>query len=224
MKKITETLRRLGIRNGLFYMLGTMLHRVSNGRWRMIRYYVVAQPIPSPFIPKARPSPSSTVEPLILDENISLFFPRSKEIIDKRLRAGHSCFVAKVKGRFAGFLWYARNFYEEDEVSCRFVLSKPETSIWDFDVYVEPDFRMGRTLARLWDAANQQLEKEDIRWSFSRISAFNADSLSAHGQLGTRKIATLTFLCLGSIQLLFNSTIPYFHCYWPGRDQPTVIV
>gem|GEM_PF-716616 len=222
LKRLTGPIRRLGAANGLLFLLGRLLQKISNGHWRLLRYHIVAQPIPGPAALNCRPSPHSAVERTLPDSAICAAFPRPKNIVAARFRNGYTCLAATVKGRFAGFFWYARNFYEEDEVRCRFELADPGASVWDFDVHVEPDFRMGRTLARLWSAANELLEKKGIRWSFSRISAFNQNSLAAHGHLGMQRIETLTFLCLGQIQFTFSSKAPFVDCCWPGRAHPTI--
>lgn len=220
IRQLKTSIRQLGIVNGLLYALGRFLHQVSRGRWCLIRYYIVAQPIPSPPTPTCRPSPSSSIERITADDPICAAFPRPKEVIAQRFANGHTCLVAKVKGEFAGFLWYAHNFYEEDEVRCRFELANPAESVWDYDVHVEPAYRMGRTLARLWDAANGALEKEGKRWSFSRISAFNAHSLAAHDHLGIRQLETLSFVCLGGLQLSLRAQWPYVHLCTPRSQHP----
>lgn len=220
IRQLKTSIQQLGITNGLLYLLGSLLQKISKGRWRLIRYYIVSQPIPSPPAPSCRPSSSSSVERVMPDDPICANFPRPKEVIAQRFANGNTCLVAKVKGQFAGFLWYAHNFYEEDEVRCRFELANPAESVWDYDVHVEPAYRMGRTLARLWDAANDALEKEGKRWSFSRISAFNANSLAAHDHLGIRHLETLTFLCLGELQLTIRAKWPYVHLCSPQSQHP----
>jgi hypothetical protein len=222
IRQLKDSIQQLGIANGLLYLLGRFLQIISHGHWRLIRYYIVAQPIPSPAAPSCRPSPSSSVQRVTPDDPICTAFPRPKEVIAQRFANGHTCLVAKVKGQFAGFLWVAHSHYEEDEVRCRFELANPAESVWDFDVHVEPEYRMGRTLARLWDAANVALEKEGKRWSFSRISAFNANSLAAHGRMSLHRIETLTFVCFGSMQLTFRSKWPLIHVCQPGQGHPSV--
>lgn len=220
IRRIKDSVQQLGFADGLPYLLGRFLQKISHGRWCLFRYHIVAQPIPSPPAPSCRPSPSSSVERVAPDDPICAVFPRPKEVIAQRFANGHTCLVAKVKGQFAGFLWVAHNFYEEDEVRCRFALANPAEAVWDFDVHVEPAYRMGRTLARLWDAANEALAKEGKRWSFSRISAFNQQSLAAHGRMGLQKIESLTFVCFGSVQLTLMSAWPYFHLCGSCSNHP----
>lgn len=43
-----------------------------------------------------------------------------------RFERGHVCLLAAKNGTFAGFVWFAREIPDEDEVHCRFVLTEPE--------------------------------------------------------------------------------------------------
>ena len=96
--------------------------------------------------------------------------------------------------------------------------------VWDFDVYVEPQFRLGRTFARLWDAANEQFSSNGIQWSISRISAFNQQSLQSHQRLGIRRLNTLTFFCLGGLQIGFMSCAPYLNICTKELNRPVVVI
>lgn len=194
------------------------------GHGRVIRYYIVAQPVPVPPVATCRLSDAEKVQQVAAEEQIVSTFPRPAEVLRHRFERGHVCLAASSKGVFSGFLWFAHNYYEEDEVDCRFVLAEPKSSVWDYDVHVEPQFRLGRTFARLWDNANQYLAASGVRWSFSRISAFNRQSLLSHQRLGSRTLASLTFICVGPLQLAFMSCQPYITLSWSGVGRPTVKV
>jgi len=101
--------------------------------------------------------------------------------------------------------------YSEDVVRARYLLPPSGKTAWDFDVYVVPEERLGFTFPRLWDTAYEYLREKGIRWSLSRISAFNPASLAAHRRLGARRIGSATFLLLGGAQLMLSSFRPYLH-------------
>ena len=224
LSTLRSAMDTLGAVNGLLYLAGRLLQRITGDRFRIIRYLIVAQPVPTPFTPSCRPSETETVAAAASGDGATAHFPRPPEVIRHRYEQGHTCLVATSKGRFAGFLWFARGHYEEDEVHCRFVLAAPDHCAWDYDVHVEPQFRMGRTFARLWDAANERYAAAGIRWSCSRISAFNRQSLQSHQRLGIRKLATLTFICLGPLQVSVMSCRPFFNVSWRGAGRPSVVV
>lgn len=221
---LREAISTLGLGNGSLYLLGRLLQKLSSDRCRIIRYYLVAQPVPADYVPVCKPSATDVVELARNSDEISASFPRPPSVIANRFARQHTCLVASSKGEFSGFLWYANDFYEEDEVHCRFEIDQPADGVWDYDVHVEPRFRMGRTFARLWDAANKRLSEEGVKWSFSRISAFNKQSLQSHKRMGLDVLAGLSFFCLGPLQVMLSSCSPYFNVSWNGSGRPVIHV
>ena len=223
-KSLKSAISGLGLSNGMFYLLGRAMQAASGGRCFLVRYYLVAQPIPDPFVPVCRPSENDRVVEIDRLNPIVKTFPRPSTVIQARFDRGLVCLAAISRQTFSGFLWFARGAYDEDEVHCRFVLANPDTMVWDFDVYVEPQFRLGRTFARLWDAANEQFSSSGIQWSISRISAFNQQSLQSHQRLGIRRLNTLTFFCLGGLQIAFMSCAPYLNICTKVLNRPVVVI
>ncbi|ANQ86412.1 hypothetical protein dqs_3391 [Azoarcus olearius] len=210
LQPLKQAVAELGYINAAFYLAGRLLQRVSAGRACIIRYQFFAQPVPEQPA-TSRPSAKSQIRRVAPDDPVVSRFPRPPAVIARRFADGATCFVAENDGRFAGFLWLARDAYEEDEVRCRYELSPPERCAWDYDVYVEPEFRIGRTFSRLWEAANIHLAARGVRWSLSRISAFNPGSLAAHRRLGIRYLSTATFIVLGPVQISVLGAAPFLH-------------
>lgn len=215
---IKRTFRELGPLDAVLYYLSEVMLRASGRRARIVRYCLVAQPVPeSPLL--SRPDANTLIRRILSGDPLISAFPRAPEIIDMRLARGDICLAATVKGQFAGFLWIAFNAYDEDEVRCRYDLVGKDIS-WDYDVHVEPAFRLGRTFLRLWDAANELLRDNGIRWSISRISAFNTTSLNSHARLGTRLLGKASFVVLGPLQLSFTKNwLPHFSLRDPSRPK-----
>lgn len=222
LKKIIGNFAELGWLDGFLYLVARGLETLSGHRARLLRYYLVAQPVPPKAESKLRASANSLVTFIRHGDPLVASFPRPPVVIRKRFCDGNLCLAAHSGERFSGFLWLARGAYDEDEVRCRYELARPEQSAWDYDVYVEPDFRIGRSFARLWDAANRYLVAEGVRWSFSRISAFNPASLQSHSQLGIRRLFSATFLCLGPVQITFAGIAPFLHVSFSEHARPTL--
>ena len=222
IRKISSTIRQLGWVEGGIYFLSRGFSLLTFGFGRLIRYHFVAQPIPSEGGEKMRPSAKSFVGFVDVNDPLVSSFPRPTTVIKKRFKDGSICLVAKAGEKFAGFLWLAKSQYEEDEVRCLYQLLRPEESVFDFDVYVEPEFRYGRTFSRLWGFANVHLAAEGVRWSFSRIASSNTESLRSHARLGIRKLFTANFLCLGRVQITIVNVDPYFHISLSERSRPTL--
>jgi hypothetical protein len=220
IQRIRNTFVQLGALDGSLYFVDRILQAISGQRARLIRYYLVAQPVASR--PTCRPSAKTPVTLLAPSDPIVALFPRPPEVISRRLREGSSCLVARSGDTFAGFLWLAYEAYDEDEVRCRYELVDSQRCVWDYDVHVEPEYRLGRSFARLWDAANAHLAAEGIQWSISRISAFNPASLAAHGRLGIQKLGCATFFRFGSLQISILSEAPYLHLSLRSSSHPTL--
>ncbi|GAB3267164.1 GNAT family N-acetyltransferase [Chitinimonas naiadis] len=222
MAVLKDAFGRMGPVNGGLYLLSRLLDRLGGGRIRLVKYYIVAQPVGLDEVAKVRPDASTQIDPALPGSPVVRDFPRPEAVIQQRFQRGAECHVAMVKGVFAGFLWLCRGAYDEDEVRCRFVLMDAARSAWDFDVYVEPRFRLGRTMARLWQAADQRLADQGVAWTFSRISAFNPDSLAAHGRLGIVKCHSVLFMVFGRLQLSLLPQWPYVHLSTSDLSPPEI--
>lgn len=208
-KRLRLTLAQLGWLNTVLYLLARVLQRASGGRWTLFRYLFVAQYVSdSPLTPMRGAdidiqSPDASA-PLPDD------YPRPDHVVRDRYAQGANTLTAWRHGRLAGFLWLIPNAYQEDEVRVRYRLSSQREN-WDFDVWVQPDERLGWVFRRLWETARQQLRGRGVRWTCSRISAFNPASLRAHAQIGVVRLGQAVFLRCGQWQWMFSSLRPYCH-------------
>lgn len=222
ISKVRPLITQLGVLDGALFIISTGAARLSDGRIRLIKYYVYAQPIGRNTGDKLRADPSTVIAPTAAASELTRDFPRPPDVIRRRYEQGAVCLAATVKGVFAGFIWFVCNRYEEDEVRCVYVLQDAQRCVWDFDVYVEPRLRLGRTLARLWHAADRYLSSREVQWSFSRISAFNPASISTHARLGAMRCHALLFLSIGSLQLSWLPQPPFFHLSARDASRPTL--
>lgn len=212
---VTSTVHGMGVANGSLYLAGRLMERLSAGRVRLISYRFVAQPVPkSDFTAGAR-----GVEQVDAGNPIVAAFPRPPAVISDRFARGDRCFVARRQHEFAGFIWIAEHQYPEDEVRCLYVL--PSEAAWDYDVYVEPQHRMGRLFAQLWATANGYLSSRGYRWTVSRISTFNPTSLAAHQRMGARTIGHGVFVVVGPLQLALTTIAPFVDVSL-SRGRPTL--
>lgn len=222
-RKIRDSLKRLRTLDGSLLLVARFFQITTGNRIRLVRYYVVAQPVPPGGETRPRGSSARSTTELIERSNpIVGQFPRPPEIISARFNAGHLCFTTAIADRFAGYLWLARTGYDEDEVRCRYEFGRPELSAWDFDVYVAPEFRASRAFVRLWDAANHYMDAAGVHWTFSRISAFSKRSLRSHAKLRMQTLFSATFLCVGRLQISLFGKAPHVHVSLSERTRPVL--
>lgn len=185
----------------LLYVLHRVLQKASGGRAAVVPYLLVAQPVGNSALGSVKPDSATVVREARHDDALLPSFPRPTVINEQRFSDGARCHVASVKGDFAGHIWIARQCYREDEVRCTYLLADPERCVWDFDVYIEPRFRLGRTMARLWRGVDDALVAQGVQWSFSRINRFNLGSVRSHQRLGAREVGRISFVVLGPVQI-----------------------
>lgn len=183
------------------YILHRVLQCLSGGRAAIVPYLLVAQPVGNPALSDVKLDSATVVRRIAPDDPVIVKFPRPAQVNAKRFADGSECYVAWVRGQFAGHIWIARGRYFEDEVRCIYEIADATTGVWDYDVYVEPKLRMGRTMARLWRAVDDDLAARGVRWSFSRINRFNSASVRAHQRLGAVEFGRVAFWVLGRWQL-----------------------
>ncbi len=224
MNVVAEVLRQLGAADGVLYLVSRTIDRLSGGRCRLIKYHLVAQPVSATPLVPARSSGVMDVIQVDARHPLARRFPRPPDIIAARYAQGAVCFAAVHEGELAGFLWLVHDRYDDAEVRCRFVPVPSGTAVWDFDVYLEPRYRLGRGFARLWQGAHQYLRAGGVRWSISHISAFNAESLRSHQRLGAVKVGWAVFATAGAVQLMLCSHMPRVHFALTRTTHPTVAV
>lgn len=220
--RLRGSIREVGLVAALVIAVDRLLRLASRGHARLVVYALTAQPIGSSTERPLRSSAGTVVKAVAPSDGLVDVFPRPKAVLQQRYASGAECLAATVKGEFAGMLWIARDQYAEDEVRCLYSLSAPTRCVWDFDVYVTPAYRGTRVLARLWQAADQRLSTEGIRWSFSRIALNNAASLAAHQRLGARRVGTACFWVLGPVQISIFSKLPFLHVGLTNGQRPTL--
>lgn len=218
-KALSESVARLGWVDGCLHAVSTGLQRATRGFVRLHKYYFVAQPVASkPWLAGTRGA-AIEVREVTASDPLLRAIPRPQWVIPYRFDQGAVCLAAIIGGQCVGFLWMLVGPYLEDEVRCRYIPLPKGEAAWDFDVYVSPEHRGGLVFLRLWDEANQYLAARGVRWSLSRISAFNAGSMSSHTRMGARRVGSALFLSIGSLQISAANVRPRL---FVSRDPRTI--
>lgn len=223
LNKLKKLWEDLGPIDAPLYLLHLALSVPTGGRAKVERFIFVAQPIhDTPLLPPGKAATSmarqiNPADPLLTQS------PRPAEVIADRFAQGAICLAIVKNDILQAFLWLVQKHYDEDVARVRFVLPPSGKAVWDFDVYVAPAYRLGYTFLKLWDTANAHLRDLGVRWTLSRISAFNAGSLSSHSKLGARPIGSATFFIVGPLQIMTSSLCPKFHISF-GKSRPELLM
>ena len=213
----------LGAINSILYLLDRFLLAVTNSNMRIFKYYAYVQPVAEKANLPAHRGKDIIVRLVKQDDGKERAeFPRPKEVINYRYNQGGYCLAAYKNGVFSGFIWLNFDPYFEDEVRCCYMLHPIGKVAWDYDVYIDPKYRISMVFAKMWDQANQLMRDKNVTHTMSRISAFNSGSLASHTRLGATRIGQLLFFKLGPWQLMFSSAAPYVHFSTNEKVIPSV--
>ena len=146
--------------------------------------------------------------------------PRPLENIKSRFQQDVKCLVGIKDEKLVSCVWFAKSSFIEDEVRCTYLL--PDNAVWDFDVYVIPEYRVGRLFMRTWQKAEQELNALEYYNSFSRISAFNKNSVISHEKLGAKRHSSAIFIVIGKFQLMVSSSSPFINFSFSSQDYPKI--
>lgn len=200
----------------MLYAADRMLRRVSPHS-RIVYYRFVAQPLREQ--PRLAPSRGKAFNFRLLHEVEPALaaLDRPPEVIAQRFAQGAQCLLSTKDQAVVGCIWFVHQAYVEDEVRVDYLLPPEGHCVWDFDVFVAPSERLGLLFAKQWDAFDALLQPRGVRYSVSRINAFNQRSLASHLRLGAHHCGWALFLCLGPLQWMLSSVYPYVA--WGGRPQ-----
>lgn len=209
LKKLRQPFGDFGIRTGLLYVCQRVLARAPIDL-TVMKYFLVAQPVPPPPT-RVRPH-RLRIEHISRERYQTQWFPRPQHAIDARFDQNAECFVAFDDDQPLACLWLKINGeFREDTVRCIFKPLPMAHTAWDFDVFVHPEFRLGRTFLHLWNHAFAWMRERDIRWTMSRIDAFNLASINSHKRLGATVTDSIVFWTWGRFQLTVSSQSPRLH-------------
>ncbi len=217
---------RLGWVHTLMLYWNRFSRRYSLRIW-FTPYHIVAQPVRTDLPISPRRAATFDVREIAAGEYAPGDHPcpRPPEVIAERYAQGAVCLAIFKGERFAGCLWYVAERYSEDTVRCVFQLPG-EDCVWDFDVFVAPEFRLSAAFLALWQAAYRRFEASGVQWSISRISALNPESLNAHRSLGAQRCGWINFVSIGAWQwqFSFSSLHPAWYFFRQGRPAPVFSV
>ena len=183
---------------------------------RIVKYYFMAQPVVAEQMP-ARPSRAFDLRCIEEECAVLSQIDRPPGVFASRFAHGARCVAALASDdELAGFLWFVKGPFDEDEVRVRFYPEPQPIAAWDFDLWLKPQYRMGRLFSYLWSAASAEMARAGITHTVSRISAFNPGSLTSHRRMGGQIVGQAIFFCTGRWELMKSSLSRKWH--WSGSE------
>jgi hypothetical protein len=210
LQRLTSPFREFGLFAGLLYETDRIFSRLSPGL-RLYFYHLMVQPIPDKPLLPARFTKQLEIRKIERGDPEVALMPARPEIKESRFQQSAICLGAFHKGQFIGYIWFCFRAYEEDEVRCTYLLPAGDQAVFDFDLYLYPEHRMGIGFMGIWNGANEFLRSRGIKFSFSRLTRFNLASGRAHDHLGWKLVGRAVFLHAWRLELMVATIFPYLH-------------
>lgn len=217
--RATGPFREFGPSAGTLYVLGRLLSMASP-RLGLGFYELMAQPVPEQ--PLLRPNRAQYLRGQRVEPGHPALakMPVPAKVIAARFAQGAECLVVYRQQEMMGYIWFGVGRYLEDEVRVTYELADPQRTVFDFDLYVLPEHRMGLGFMAVWHVANEYLRERGIVATLSRITRFNLGSRRAHARLGARCIGRMWFLKLGRLELILATVRPWLAWSLSERGRP----
>ena len=210
LHKLTSPMREFGWLGGLIYAMDRVLARISPA-FRLYFYEIMVQPIPDrPLVPPRLTRNLEMREIKRGDPEVDLM-PARHDVKESRFAQDAICLGAYRDRAFIGYIWFCFRRYHEDEVRCTYAVTPETQAVFDFDLYIFPQHRMGLGFIGIWNEANKFLRNRGIRYTYSRLTRFNVASRRAHQHLGWKCVGRTIFLQAGPAQIMAATVFPYLH-------------
>jgi len=218
LAKLSSPFKEFGCFAGLIYAVDRLFQRLSPNL-RLYFYELLVQPIPEkPLLPSGL-SRALEMRQIASGAPEIALMPARPEIKESRFKQNGICLGAFQKSQFIGHIWFCFNAYDEDEVRCRFILPEGNQAVFDFDIFLFPEYRMGLGFVGIWNGANEFLRRRGIKCSFSRLTRFNLASRRAHMQLGARRVGRVFVLRAWPVEFMVATVAPYMHLSLRKQDR-----
>ena len=216
--RLSAPFREFGPISGCLYVADRLLQRISPNT-RIFVYELMVQPIRDTSYTGMRAIKAFEHREIRAGDPALASMPVPREVIEARFKQGAICLGTFKQDVFVGYIWFAFASYEEDEVRCTYSLVPAGESVFDFDLYIFPEFRLGVAFVAIWQGAIAFLRDRGVRQSFSRLTRFNVASRRAHQHLGWKLVARAVTLRLWRLEYMTATVSPYQSVTIAGRTQ-----
>jgi GNAT superfamily N-acetyltransferase len=194
-----DVIARFGLADTLIIACSKALRLVSRSTIDIGRYYLFAQPLEMKTPRRRSAGAQSAVRAVTADDKLLAAFPRPAAEVAERFANGAQCFAYEGDGKVLGFAWFQSGSFGDTEVRAAFRPQPEPSTVWDFDVYVDPAKRGGLVFFRLWEGAGQALLARGVTHSVSRVWTHNEDSVRSHMSLGAYPVGSIVQLRIGAV-------------------------
>lgn len=207
-RKFAGAIEEFGVVAGLLYVADRALRALSP-RLGLFVYELMAQPIPDKPVLSANLARKLSFAEIGPGHPALALMPVPASVIQARFNQKAVCLGTWRGEVLLGYIWLCFDRYLEDEVRCDYLIAQAPGSVFDFDLYILPEHRMGLAFAAVWHGANEYLRARGVRRSFSRLTRFNTASRRSHAHLKWRRVGRVLFLVAWRLEVMLADIPPY---------------
>lgn len=206
--KLAGAIKEFGLAAGLLYVIDRALRRLSP-RLGLYVYELMAQPIPEKPVLSAKLASKLTFVEIGRGHPSLALMPPPAAVIQSRFDQKAVCLCTYRGEVLLGYIWLCFDRYLEDEVRCDYLIAEVPGSVFDFDLYILPEHRMGLAFTAVWHGANEYLRARGVRRSFSRLTRFNTASRRSHAHLKWRRVGRVLVFAAWHLEIMLADIAPY---------------
>jgi len=207
----------MGVAGWCSYKLDRLLAKASRGRMRLWVLCLYLQPVPSGPLLTPQRQTNLRFGVVTAAEISASEFKRPKAAIDSRFERGSVCVAGRTDKGIAGYLWLHFGRLRERMFACDFEGLPAGRTCWDYDLEIAPQYRLGRTFARLWDETFRVLRERGIAHTASWIHCANLSSRRSHERMGATQAGWLILLDVFGFKMALASSRPFLRFAGPGK-------
>jgi len=216
LRRVVGPFKEFGLFAGALYVADRLLRSLSPALGLYV-YELMVQPITGKALLPPNLTKNLQFAEIGRGHPDILLMPAREDIKAQRFEQGARCLGVYRKGGLIGYIWFSFDRYEEDEVRCTYELADAARSVFDFDLYVLPEHRMGIGFMAIWHGANAYLRERGVQYTFSRLTRFNLASRRSHAHLGWRLAGRALFLKAWAFEAMLATVSPYVALTWSRR-------
>lgn len=221
LRRVLGPFKEFGLWVGALYVVDRLLRSVSP-QLGLYVYELMVQPITGKAMLPANLAKNLQFVEIGPGHPDLALMPARDDIKQARFEQGAQCLGVYRKGQLLGYIWFSTDRYLEDEVRFTYELAVPAQSVFDFDLYVLPEHRLGIAFMAIWHGANLYLHRKGVRYTFSRLTRFNLASRRSHARLGWGRVCRTAVLKLGRIELQIVDMRPFVRLVWRAEQRTTL--
>lgn len=220
LDKIRSLVADIGVMPAAVYSINRLFGMLTKGGMKIELCYFITQPVLNERLIPERLRGTFDVRPVRARDLKGLEIPLTIDLLENRNKKGIVCLGIYEQDSLIGYHCFSFGTHDDELYRVRFDVGPKGEAVWDFDIFILPEFRGGLGFAILWDGVFEYLRDRKINWLTSYIAATNTASLRSHNRMGSFALGKVIFIQAWMLQIVFSTRFPRFHASLTDLRKP----